>query len=94
MENTEIKNKQQRRILSFFKILGGIVLCLIIWVILFKVIATIVGIVGALGLGAIDINVSENARALANLSASANILAFIGSLYFTNKLYKKIAKKR
>ncbi|MFA5180831.1 MAG: zinc ribbon domain-containing protein [Syntrophales bacterium] len=72
------------------KIVLGIILGLIIFAIAFKIIFFLVAVIGALGLGAIGIHVSENPGAHNDLESFANILGFIGGAYLFYKIYKRV----
>jgi len=71
----------------------GIFLGLLAFTVFFKIIAFIVSIGGALGLGAFNLHVSEDEGLLRDVEAAANIIGFIVSAIIANKVYKLITKK-
>lgn len=81
----EKKKITPRSVFAFF--IGFIVLGLCI-----KVFAPLIGMFGALVLGAFGVHVHENRDALLDLEAAANIFGFIGGLYVARVVYKKINK--
>jgi len=70
----------------------GFVAGFIVLMVSYKVIEVIVSIILALGLGAVGIHISESARALANVQATATILGAIGGAYLAQRIYKYITK--
>lgn len=75
------------------KVAFGILLGLIVFLISFKIIAFVISVGAALGLGVLDINVSEDKSLLANIEAVANILGFVGAAILASKVYKRITRK-
>lgn len=74
------------------KIVMGIIVGLIVFAIAAKIIVFLVALIGALGLGAIGIHISQNPEAYKDVEAAANILGFIGGAYLFIKIYKKITR--
>jgi len=56
-----------------------------------KVTVFLVGVLGALALGAIGIHVSESERALYNLESAASILGFLAAVYVAYRCYRWIS---
>ena len=74
------------------KKIEGFISGLIVLMISYKIIGVIVLIILTLGLGAVGINTSESARALADVQAMSTILGAIGGVYLAQRVYKYITK--
>jgi hypothetical protein len=76
--------------MRLIRITLGLLGWLVVFAIVSKVGAVIIGATGALALGAFDIHVTQNANALADLEAAANILSFLIGLGLGLWVYRKI----
>ncbi len=92
-ETAEVFHVVKDKTVRGTRVVLGLFLALISFVVFFKIIVFIVSTGAALSLGVIDINISESAQALANVEATANILGFVVSLILANKIYKRVTRK-
>lgn len=72
------------------KIVIGIILGLFVFAIASKIIVYLVAFIGALGLGALRVHISESPEAYRYVQDIANILGVVGGAYFFLKIYKRI----
>jgi len=94
-ENTQSHTnveQSESKIKQVTKVIIGVFIGLLVWLAVGQFTIFMIKIGGALGLGAIGINVSESARALSNLDAVANILGFFVGIIVAVKVYRKIIK--
>jgi len=78
--------------MHFIRIAFGVLAWLLVFAVIGKFGAVVIGVLGALALGAFDIHVSSNANALADLEAFANILSFVIGLGAGLWVYRKITR--
>jgi len=74
---------------KFKGFLAGFIVLIVSW----KIVEVLVSVGLALGLGAIGTNISENARALADVNAVATLLGVFIGAYLATKIYKSIVNK-